>query len=121
MNRSNVFGKKRFIDKFYEDNYGNKNVQVPKNNSSDKKVTGKFQIFFLVKVLVMPHSEATNKRCSAKISVLQKSVLECSFSALKVKNLEKLRVKDFIFIKVAGLQPTTLLKNELLTSKFQGY
>ena len=86
-----------------------------------KKVTGKFQIFFLVKVLVMPHSEATNKRCSAKISVLQKSVLECSFSALKVKNLEKLRVKDFIFIKVAGLQPTTLLKNELLTSKFQGY
>ena len=84
-----------------------------------KKVTGKFQIFFLVKVLVMPHSEATNKRCSAKISVLQKSVLECSFSALKVKNLEKLRVKDFIF--VAGLQPTTLLKNELLTSKFQGY
>ena len=54
-----------------------------------KKVTGKFQIFFLVKILVMPHSEATNKRCSAKISVLQKSVLECSFSALKVKNLEK--------------------------------
>ena len=54
-----------------------------------KKVTAKFQIFFLMKILVMPHSEAANERCSTKVSVLQKSVLDCSFFALKVKNLEK--------------------------------
>ena len=35
------------------------------------------------------HSEAANKSCSTKISVLQKLVLECSFSAFMVKNLKK--------------------------------
>ena len=37
----------------------------------------------------MFHSEAANKMCSTKVSVLQKPVLEYSFSALTVKNLEK--------------------------------
>ena len=54
-----------------------------------KKVTGKFLTFFLVKVLVMFQSEAANMRYSTKISVLQKIVLQCSFSVLMVKSLEK--------------------------------
>ena len=37
LNWINTFGKKRLIDKFYEGNYENENVQVTEsNNSSDK-------------------------------------------------------------------------------------
>ena len=35
------------------------------------------------------HSEAANKSCSTKISVLQEPVLECSFFAVIVKSLKK--------------------------------
>ena len=38
LNRINTFRKKRLIDKFYEGDDENENVQVPeKNNSSDKE------------------------------------------------------------------------------------
>ena len=37
----------------------------------------------------MLHLEAANRKCSTKISVLQKAVLEYRFSGLMVKNLEK--------------------------------
>ena len=35
------------------------------------------------------HSEAANKSCSTKISVLQEPVLECSFFVFIVKSLKK--------------------------------
>ena len=38
LNRINTFGKKRLIDKFYEGDNENENVQVPeKNNSSENE------------------------------------------------------------------------------------
>ena len=49
-----LFGEKRYIERFYEDDYENENViELQNNNSSDKKVTGKFENFFLVKIAVM--------------------------------------------------------------------
>ena len=42
------------IDKFYEGGYEEENVQVPENNnSSDRESDREFQIFLLVKILVM--------------------------------------------------------------------
>ena len=60
------------------------------------------------------HSEAANKSCSTKISVLQEPVLECSFFCIYSQKPEKIRVKEFIFSNYAGLQPATLLKTEFL-------
>ena len=65
-----------------------------------KKVTGKFLTFFLVKVLVMFQSEAANMRYSTKISVLQKIVLQCSFSVLMVKSLEKYVWRSSFLVKL---------------------
>ena len=41
MSRSNTFGKKRLIDKLYEGEYKNENVQVPENNNSSDKGSDK--------------------------------------------------------------------------------
>ena len=65
-----------------------------------KKVTEKFLTFFLVKVLVMFQSEAANMRYSTKISVLQKIVLQCSFSVLMVKSLEKYVWRSSFLVKL---------------------
>ena len=61
----------------------------------------------------MFHSEAANKSCSAKISVLQKPVMV--FHSYGQKPW-KICVKKFIFSTAAGLEPVTLLKNELLNT-----
>ena len=37
LNWINAFCKKRLIDKFYEGNYDNENVQVPENSNSSNK------------------------------------------------------------------------------------
>ena len=51
VNQINRLGKKRLLDKFYQGDCENENVQVPENNnSSDKKRPGKFLIFFLMKI-----------------------------------------------------------------------
>ena len=66
-----------------------------------KKVIKKFLTFFLVKILVMNgdlknrktdcfiQKQPTRISVTTKISVLEKPIQECSFSALMVKNLEK--------------------------------
>ena len=46
LNRINTFGKKRLIDKFYEGDNENENVQVPeKNNSSENESDWKVSDF----------------------------------------------------------------------------
>ena len=57
----------------------------------------------------MFYSEAASKRCSTKISVLQKLVQELAFLHLWSKTLKNTcGVKEFIFSKVAGLHSATL-------------
>ena len=80
LNQSNSFMKVTTKTKMFK---------CQKIIQATKKVTGKFLTFFLVKVLVMFQSEAANMRYSTKISVLQKIVLQCGFSVLMVKSLEK--------------------------------
>ena len=47
------FERKRLIGKFYEGDYENKSVQVPKTIiQAIKKLTGKFLTFFLMKIFV---------------------------------------------------------------------
>ena len=66
--------KKGPIDKFYEGGYENENVQVPENNnSSDRESDREFQIFLLVKILVMINLFRSSQqelfcenKCSAK-------------------------------------------------------
>ena len=66
MNRSNTFGKKRLIEKFYEGDYENKNVQVPENNnSSDKKKSLGISDFMMKQLDVL-----RNKCSKKKINVL---------------------------------------------------
>ena len=61
MNRSNTFGKKRLIEKFYEGDYENKNVQVPENNnSSDKKKSLGISDF------MMKQLDVLRNKCSKK-------------------------------------------------------
>ena len=91
LNQSNSFMKVTTKTKMFK---CQKIIQVM------KKVTGKFLTFFLVKVLVMFQSEAANMRYSTKISVLQKIVLQCSFSVLMVKSLEKYVWRSSFLVKL---------------------
>ena len=66
--------KKGPIDKFYEGGYEKENVQVPENNnSSDRESDREFQIFLLMKILVMINLFRSSQqelfcenKCSAK-------------------------------------------------------
>ena len=103
--------EKRQIDKFYESDDESENVQVPENKNASDKETDWDVSDFLVKILHINgylknyESECfiqkpSIKGCSAIICVLQKLVLEYSFSALMIKSLKKCVWMSSLLVKL---------------------
>ena len=99
-NWTNTFGiKKRLIDKFCEGSYENENAEVRENNSSsdkesDREVSNILSSEdscdeWLPSMKLNLSFRSSQQEVFHKISVQQKPVLECSFSARIVKKPEK--------------------------------
>ena len=103
--------EKRQIDKFYESDDESEKVQVPENKNSSYKEIDWEVSDFLVKILhingclknyegVFYEGVPSIKGCSTKICVLQKLVLEYSFSALMIKSLKKCVWMSSLLVKL---------------------
>ena len=82
--------------------YENENVQVPENNNSCDKESDREVSDFL-------SSEFSCDECFI-LKQPTRGVLRKRYST----RCSKIHVNEFIFSKVAGVQPATLLKNEFL-------
>ena len=80
--------KKRLIDKIYESDYENENVQVPENNNSSNKESGSEVLDFLSSEDSCNVSfRSSQQEVIYEIKCLKNPVLECSYSAIMVRNL----------------------------------
>ena len=82
--------KKRLIDKIYESDHENENVQVPENNNSSNKESGREVLDFLFSEDYCNISfRSSQQEVFYEIKCLKNPVLECSYFAIMVKNLKK--------------------------------
>ena len=113
LNQSNTFGKKDLLMSFMKVTMKTKMFKCQKTIiQTIKKVIEKYHTFFLVKICVM--NNVSFRSIQQKVFYENKcSAKTCSgmyFFCTYGQKTSKIRVKEFIFCMVAGLQQATSLK-----------